>query len=127
MAIDMQPLLGQAFFHVPLTNATQAIAEARDRYAAETQTAGFSFELVVPDDPDQPWLADKLIRPLVYFCQSYGVLPSCAGVFVSLFVRSELYCVAASKVIHWASVLTGMSTDDLVAAYGTRESETTLH
>jgi len=116
--------LNEAFLVDAQERATPAIEQARVRVAEEGKLDAFNFEVIVPDDADEAWLTERLIAPLTYFCQSSGaVLPACAGVFVSFFAGGQVHCVLAAEVIAWACQRLGLGPDDLVARYGTRESE----
>src|SRR5262249_50971871 len=98
--MNIEELLREAFLIDEPQRATTAIDEARRRIATEGKTGGFSLEVVVPDDPDEQWLHDHVLRPLVYFCESTGLsAPNCAGVFLSFFTRNRLYCVLGAEVL----------------------------
>ncbi len=123
MPIDLKPLLDKAFFkEQPLKDVTLTIEKAADDFASRTNTDGRTFEVVAPEALDDDWVAQKLIRPLVYFCESEGrSIPRCEGVFVPLFVGDALYCIAASEVILWGSAQLDRRVDDLRDSYGTHE------
>lgn len=123
--LDLQPLLDEAFFHAEVEDATRAIEQARERFSAAAHTDGFSFEVVVPPEPDDDWLAGRVVGPLVYFCESTGApLPACPGVFVSFFRGRELACVLAAEVLAWARARLGLTDEELAERYGTHELET---
>jgi hypothetical protein len=126
MAIELSKLLDKAFFSAkPLRNATESIERARDRYLELKRTGATSFELVAPSTLDEAWVRERLLRPLVYYCESEGrPIPDCAGVFVSLFVGEALYCITVADVIAWARGQLGVTVDELRAQYGTHELET---
>jgi Ala-tRNA(Pro) deacylase len=125
--IDLGPLLGLAFHSSDVLDATQGIEEARARFAAESKMDGFSYEVMVPTVPDADWVRDRLVRPLIYFCESRGAAtPACPGVFVSLFTGRKLHCVLGSQVLAWASSELGVPTADLQTRYGLKEQDTAL-
>jgi hypothetical protein len=126
-AIDLGPLLRLAFHTSDVTDATRAIEEARARFSEVAKLDGFSFEVVVPSAVDGDWVLDRVIRPLVYFCESRGAPPpACPGVFVSLFVGSRVHCVVGAEVLAWASRELGVSIPELHARYGLEERDTAL-
>jgi hypothetical protein len=122
MTLDLSPLLARAFLRADASRTNEAIAEAREGFAQAGERA-FSWEIVVPAEPDRPWLEELLLRRLVYHCESSKApLPACAGVFVSFFVGTELFCVPASEVVAFGAALLGQSPAALVARFGTGES-----
>lgn len=125
--MDLAPLFQLAFHATDVVDATQAIEQARARFSAEAKLDGFSYEVVVPGEPDRDWLAERLLKPLVYFCESRGSpIPACPGVFVSLFAGRRLYCIVAAEVIAWASRELGVDVAGLRMQYGLHEQDTTL-
>jgi hypothetical protein len=127
MAIDLDRLLQKAFFVEQVHNATEALERARTQFIADTKTGGVSFELVVPPAPDEPWVLERLLRPLIYYCESEGSpVPHCPGVFVSLFLGSTLYCVRVAEVLNWAEDQLTISVEELRDRYGTHEAGTAL-
>ena len=125
MAIDLNPLLQKAFYVEQVQNATEAIERAREEFVAATKTGGRSLEVVVPPEPDEAWAQERLLHPLVYYCESEGTpLPRCPGVFLSLFVGDRLHCVAAADILAWAEQRFGLSADEMRERYGTHERET---
>jgi hypothetical protein len=126
MDLDLSPLLAKAFYSNVADQASEALAEARLRFAQRSHGAAFSFEVAVPSHASRPWLVTSVIGPLVYYCESSGAsLPRCEGVFVSLFVGGAIYCIAAADVVAWACEVLETSTTKLVARYGAHEIETT--
>lgn len=122
MSLDLAPLFARAFFTAEAIRSTDALVEARKRFGNSSSGRAFSFEVPVPDRPDHRWFEEALVRKLVYFCESTSApLPRCTGVFVSFFAGPRLYCVSASEVIAYASEVLGLSSDQLVARYGTGE------
>src|SRR5436190_21312282 len=101
--IDLSRLLDKAFFteeHV--VNATEAITRANDRYLELANGGGASFDIVAPLEPDENWARERVLHPLVYYCESKGAtLPRRAGLFVSLFAGDKLYCLVPQDVIAW--------------------------
>lgn len=127
MAIDLKRLLDKAFFVEDVQNATEAIERARRKYVETTETAGMSFEVVAPPEPHETWVRERLLRPLVYFCESEGSpIPRCSAVFVSLFVGARLYCLTVGEVMEWAHQQLGLSPERLRDEYGTHEQDTAL-
>lgn len=127
MAIDLEDLARRAFFSEQVVNASEAIERARRQFTAATHGGATSFELVAPAAPDQAWLEERLVRPLVYYCESAGTsLPACPSVFLSLFRGDRLCCIAVADVLAWAEAELGVGADELRARYGTHETETAL-
>ena len=127
MAIDLQKLLSKAFFTTGVADASESIELARERYTQLTKGGGMSFELVAPPSADANWIGERLVRPLVYYCDSIGApLPRCGGVFLSLFVGEKLYCVMPEDVFAWAAEELGLTTAQAESAYGTHERDTWL-
>jgi hypothetical protein len=122
--MDIKSLLKESFHSDDAKLATLAIESARERIETVARTGAFSLEVVAPRVPDERWLRDRVLRPLIYFAQSAGLSPpSCTGVFVSFFHRSRVYCVLGAEVIAWAAIELGVSEIALIAQYGTGESE----
>jgi hypothetical protein len=122
--MDIKSLLKESFHSDDAKLATLAIETARERIETEANTGAFSLEVLVPKVPDERWLRERVLRPLIYFAQSAGVPPpSCTGVFVSLFHRSRIYCVLGAEVIAWAAEQLGVTEQSLIAQYGTGETE----
>jgi hypothetical protein len=127
MTIDIQALTRHAFICAPAEGATPALAQARERFSTESGLAGFSFEVVAPDQPDERWVKEELVRPLVYYCESVGApLPNCSGVFLSLFYGKHLYCIVAAEAIAWAATTLRTDAGTFARNYGTREQDTAL-
>jgi hypothetical protein len=126
--IDLQPLLQRAFFNFKVeSTATEALEAVADEFARSTRGEGFHYEIVAPQDPDTEWLMERVLHPLVYFCQSRGTpMPQFPGVFVALFVGDRLHGIAVSEVLDWAHETLGVSPEELIAKYGTGEVETAL-
>ncbi len=128
MAIEMKRLLNRAFFvEEPIQNATDAINRARQKYFDLTRNGAFSVDVVLPENADEAWLRERLLRPLVYFCESEGMpVPKCPGVFVSMFVGAKLHCIAAADLFEWAREELGANPADLVRDYGTHEIDSAM-
>jgi hypothetical protein len=127
MPVDLSDLLEKAFFVETVSNVTEAIDRALQKYEATTHPGALSFELAAPADPDETWARERLLRPLVYFCQSEGrPIPAAPGVVVSLFVDNELYCIAAHDVVLWAADELGLPVDALADEFGTHERDTVI-
>src|SRR5690606_3522602 len=124
MAIELRGLLEHSFFDEEVKNASEVLQRVADQFQQTTQTGARMFEVVVPDEPDEQWLRDGLVQPLVYFCESEAaVLPKCAGVVVAMFIDAHLYAISAEDVIAWASDQLGSPIEQLRQSYGTRETE----
>lgn len=127
MPIDLSRLLERAFFAEEVENASEAIERAQQKFEQVTRTGARAFEIVAPGAPDEAWLREQLVHPLVYFCESAGVpVPTCSGTIVALYVGRWLYGIPAEDVIRWASGLLNTSIEQLRGQYGTREVETAL-
>jgi len=122
--MDIRPLFDEAFYTDEASRATEAIARARDAVSAAGRLDGVSLEIVVPERPDERWLRERVLHPLIYYCQSTGAsAPACPGVFVTLFHGDRLSCVLGAEVIAWAARLLGVAEQALVDEYGTHERE----
>lgn len=122
--MNIESLVSESFLSAKQDQATRAIAEARAEVTREGKLGATSVEVVMPDDADEDWLGEGLLRPLIYFCQSSGAaLPDCSGVFVSLFYRGHIHFVLAAEVIAWACAQLGIGWQELVAQYGTGERQ----
>ena len=125
MAIDLQPLFDDAFYAEEVQNASESFARALEKYEATQHVGARPFEVVVPDEPDEQWVREGLLQPLIYFCDSEGaVMPNCGGVVVLMFVGSQLYGIVADRVVRWASELLHVPPEQLTAQYGTHEVDT---
>ena len=122
--MEIKSLLQEAFFTDDATRATSAIEEARTRVTREAKVGAFSLEVVVPEQPDELWLRERVLRPLIYFCQSTGAPPpNCTGVFLTLFHHDRVHCVLGAEVLAWASAQLKIETQALIDRYGTAEHE----
>jgi hypothetical protein len=127
MVVELDRLLGEAFFATELADASEALDRARTRYAETYHHPGSSFEVVAPPEPDSTWVRDRMVGPLLYFCQSTGIpVPDCPGIFVSLFIDRRLHCIAAYEVMSWAAQELHETPDDWLAKFGTHERETVI-
>lgn len=125
MSIEMRPLFETAFFVEEVQNASESIERALETYEANTHTGARVFEVVAPDDPDDAWVDDKLVRRLVYFCESEGSpAPRCGGVIVALFHAASVYGITAEQAVRWGSGILGLAPDELRQRYGLSEAET---
>ena len=122
--MEIKTLLKEAFHSDDAKIATTAIESARARVEAEAKVGAFSLEVVVPKRPDERWLRERVLRPLIYIAQSAGTPPpSCTGLFLTFFHRSRVYCVLGAEVIAWAAEQLGVFEQALIDQYGTGESE----
>jgi hypothetical protein len=127
MSIDLSGLLEKAFFAEEVQNASEALDRALKKFEQVTHVGARPFEIVAPSEPDEPWLRERFVSRLVYFCESEGTpVPKCSGSVVALFVGRWLYGIPGEEVIRWASELLGMSIEQLRMQYGTHEVETAV-
>ena len=127
MAIDLSSLLEQAFFVDEAQHGSIAIDRALTTFEQQNHIGTRLVEVVATQNPDEQWVRERLVAPLIYFCESEGdPLPTCAGVVVALYVDNDFYALTAEKVIRWASEQLGTPLDQLRAQYGTHEIETSL-
>lgn len=125
MAIDLSRLLEDAFFDEEVQNGSEAIERMLDAFEDMTSTGARPFEVVAADEPDEQWVRERLVHPLIYFCESEGAsLPRCGGVVVALYVGPQLYGISAERVVAWASELLGAPIEQLDQQYGTHEVDT---
>jgi hypothetical protein len=122
--MDIKSLLGEAFFTDDAKQATSAIGQARARVTEEGKVGAVSLEVVVPEQADESWLHERVLHPLIYFCQSTGSPPpECTGVFISFFYGDRVYCVLGAEVIAWAAGQLHVEAQELADSYGTGERE----
>ncbi|HSN33723.1 MAG TPA: STAUR_1299 family protein [Ideonella sp.] len=122
--MNIDPLLDEAFLSDEAGHATPAIDAARARVSNIANVGAFSLEVVVPDAPDEDWLRERVLRPLVYFCESTGVpAPACTGVFVTFFRGGRIHCVLGGEVIAWSARELGLDVQAIVDRSGTGERE----
>jgi len=127
MIVVIDRLLEEAFFTTEIANAFDALDEGHATFAKVYDRPGISFEVVLPPSPSDEWVRRRVVGALLYHCQSTGVpVPTCPGVFVSLFVGARLYCVAAYDVLAWASKELHETPEQWLALFGTHELETTI-
>jgi hypothetical protein len=127
MAIDLSPLLDKAFFVEEVQNASESIERALQTFEQKFNQGARPFEVVGTEDADSAWINEKLLHPLVYFCESEGaMLPRCGGVIVALFLGDHLYGITAEDVMQWGSDVVGASIAQLDAQFGTHERDTGL-
>jgi hypothetical protein len=108
-------------------NASISIERALESYEQKIHGGARPFEVVIPSDADEQWVAEELVHPLLYFCESEGFLvPKCLGVVVATFVGRHLYAINAEDVITWGSELLGRTMEQLREQYGTHEIDTAL-
>ena len=127
MSIELSGLLEQAFFIDEAQHGSIAIERALETFEQQKHIGTRLVEVVAPEKPDEQWLRERLVGPLIYFCESEGdPVPTCAGVVVALYVGNDFYALTAEKVIKWASEQLGLGVEQLRAQYGTHELETSL-
>jgi hypothetical protein len=123
MSIDLQPLMSRAFYDEKVgRTATESLERVGNEFARRTNQEGFHYEVVVPQVPDEEWVRERLLHPLVYFCDSRGSpIPQCPGVYLAMFVGDRLYGISAADMLVWASETFNLSPDELERQYGTHE------
>jgi len=127
MAFDLNRLLAKAFHVTEVTNATEALQQASEKYIDLFKVDGMSFEVAPPASPDENWAKERLLHALIYYCESSGrTFPDCRGTYVAVFVGNKLYAIAVDKVVAWAGEEFGLGAEQLHEMYGTHEAETAL-
>jgi hypothetical protein len=127
MAIDLSPLLDKAFAVEEVQNASESIERVLETFEQRFNQGARAFEVVGSEDADATWINDKLLHPLIYFCESEGAaLPRCGGVIVALFLGNQLYGITAADVLQWGSDMLGASIAQLDEQFGTHERDTGL-
>jgi hypothetical protein len=102
--MDIKSLLRKAFFSDDAKRATSAIEQARAQVRESAPVDAFCLEVVVPRRPDEMWLRERALRPLVHLCTLIGSPPpDCAGAFIAFFHHDRVYCVLGAEVLAWAS------------------------
>src|SRR5262249_34907915 len=72
MAFDLNRRLAKAFHVTEVTNATEALHQASEKYIDLFKVDGMSFEVAPPASPDENWAKERLLHPLIYYCESSG-------------------------------------------------------
>jgi hypothetical protein len=127
MIVAIDRLLEEAFFTTEVENAFDALDEGHATFRRVFDRPGISFEVVLPESPSDDWLRRRVVGALLYHCQSTGIpVPTCPGVFVSLFIGGRLHCIAAADVLAWAAKELHETPDQWLALFGTHELETTI-
>jgi hypothetical protein len=125
--MQIDTLLGRAFFVADARQANEAIAQAHEHFQRITRTDAHNIELVAPREIDPAWAREQLLHRLVYFCESVGQrLPKCPQVFVSLYCDDKVSFIAAADVITWAEQELQLSPQELDALFGTHELDTAI-
>jgi hypothetical protein len=125
MSIDLSALFETQVYVEDVQSASEAIAHALEEYESKSHIGARVFEVVAPDDPDEAWVTERLVHPLIYFCESEGFsIPNCRGVLVALYVGNTLHAIAAEQVIRWAAEEIGSTVENLHDRFGTHESTT---
>ena len=118
MESTLQPLFDRAFLRAKAQEANQTIQRARE---VEGEPAR-SFEMVVAPEAGLEWLQAKLLPRLVYHLESLGVRPPAyPGVFLSLFLGDELFCVHTRDAMAFAQEALHLTADEMYARWGTGE------
>jgi len=116
--MEIKSLLRAAFFTDDAKRATSAIEQARARVTDHAKVEAFGLEVTVPKRPDEVWLRERVLRPLLQFCKATGALPpSCTGAFVTFFHHDRVYCVLGAEVLAWASAELQMEPEALTERY----------
>ena len=129
MTVDLSRLLEKAFFEEKAVhNASECVARALEKFEAQRQAGARVFEVVAPrEEPNEQWLRERLVHPLIYYCESEGLsVPRCAGVIVALYVGTGMHAIAAEDVLGWASEILAETAEELRDEYGTHEGESAL-
>ena len=120
--MHIEELLDEALATGDEKRATSVIEQARGRVSDQAKVGAFSLEVVVPNRPDELWLRERVLRPLIFVCQLTGAPPPiCAGVFLTFFRRERVYCVLGAQVIAWACELLKVGAHTLTDRYDTGE------
>lgn len=113
----IQALLSRAFHRTRAAEASQAIADVREREGSHG--IAVSYECVIPPEGAVEHLVTRVLPRLVYFLECRGAhLPRCGGVFLSLFVGADLYFVRAADALEELSRMSGLSPEEMVRRYG---------
>jgi hypothetical protein len=112
----LQALLARAFARAPGPEANEAIGRIRASRPAPAR----SYELVLPDDAGAAWLAAVAAPKLAYHLDSLGARRG-GSVFVSLFVREDLYFLEPDDVLRVAAEHLGTDVEGLLRRFGTGE------
>src|SRR5437870_5571478 len=111
-------LLARAFHRARAAQANTEMARMREQEGGAGGLAT-SYEVVLPPERAAQHLTAQVLPRLVYFLECRGSrLPSCAGVFVSIFAGDQLYFVRAGDMVEELSRLSGLSLEQMVERYG---------
>ena len=112
----LEGLLQRAIHRVKAAEATPAIAQMRLQEASERPAR--SYEVVLPSSQPVDYLINTLMPRLVYFLESAGFrLPSCKGVFLSVFHGEDLFFIRAADAIDELSRISGLSPAQMVERF----------
>jgi hypothetical protein len=129
MEEKLRELLQDAFAESAARDANTAIARARRERAGgdpddEHGPALRAYELVLTGFEA---FARDLLPKLVYHLESIGAhLPHARGVLIAAFVGDRLYFIEAGLFVARASLLLGVSAEELVRRHGTGERRTAV-
>ncbi len=117
---EMAAFLGRAIHRAKAFEANEDIARMREQEGTEGRPA-MSYEVVLPGENPVEYLADTLLPRLVYFLDSSGAkLPRCPGVFISLFVKEDLFFIRAADAVEELAKITGLTPAQMTERYGAR-------
>lgn len=115
---QLASLLGRAVERDPAAQANEAIARLRQREGTDERPA-ISYEVVLPAANSLNYLTETVLPRLVYFLDCSGAkLPTCAGVFLSVFWKDELFFIRAADALEELSRLTGLTPAQMTERYG---------
>lgn len=116
---SLRPLLDAAFLRGPALEANAKVRQAREEFGGESARG---YEVVVPPDGSAGWFCESVLPRLVYHMESLGSRPpQAAGFFLSLFVGEEVVFVRARDAFRFAAEVTGLTSDQMLARWGTQE------
>jgi len=114
---SLEGLLRRAIHRVKAVEATPAVAQMRLQEASERPAR--SYEVVLPASRSADYLIGTLMPRLVYFLESAGFkLPSCKGVFLSVFHGEDLFFIRAADAIDELSRISALSPAQMVERFG---------
>jgi len=115
----LEALLARSFLCARAADANAEIDAVRSRGREELGAELLSYEILVPALEPMRHLVEAVLPKLVYFLDCRGAkLPHAPGVFASLFVGDELYCMHAADLIDELAKGSGLSTAQMVERWG---------
>jgi len=120
---QLAALLGRAVERNPAAQANEAIARMRQREGTD-ERPGMSYEVVLPAANPLQYFTETVLPRLVYFLDCSGAkLPTCAGVFLSVFWKDELYFIRAADALEQFSRWTGLTPAQMTERYGAQSGQ----